>query len=162
MAKRTMQDYMDLMNYLYNNESSLSSVFGSMDLEEILKSYTLDRIYTKLEDHEIKNLVMGQFVGVEISEKVAKSKDVQCDQYSNLDYGDIMDIKYGNVLEYLPEEKVYKVLAVAGDRGDDHLVLMKLKYNQIKILFNEKYDEYRYDLIKCIGKFANNIIEKEG
>lgn len=162
MARRTMKDYMDLMNYLHNNEDSLPDIFGGRDLTEMLKSFTLDKIYTKLENHEIKNLNMGQFVGVEVTEELARSENVKCDLYSELDYDDIMEIKYGHVLEHLPKEKAYKVLAVAGYKGDDHFVLMKLPYSQIKVLFNEEYEEYRYDLIKYLGKFSDGTAKKEG
>lgn len=161
MARRTMEDYKNLLNHLESIGLETLAKFGVGSLEELLRKYSLEKIYDKLQKERIKKLNIGEFVGVEIDEEYAKSSNVTYDIYMDLDYTDVMDIKYGHIIEHLPKQRAYKVLAVGGYKGADNFVVLKLDYDQIKILFNEEYEEFRYDLMKYMRGLSSKVEEKE-
>lgn len=153
MAKRTMRDYMNLMEYLDDTYSDVTLIqkFGVDSIEELVKTYTMDEIYDKMEDEKYyRGLDVGEIVGVEIDEAWALSDNIYTMTYRQCCSQDIMDIEYGHILEYLREEKAYKVLAVANTEDGLCFVIAKLKKDQIKVLFKEEFEEFKYDIMKFI------------
>lgn len=159
MAKRTLDDYQALLNCLYNTtDFNVLKKFNVSDNDELIKKCTLDEIYTAFENESIRTLAIGDVVGVDLED--LDGDNVQLDRYAmeDISFDDVKEIKYAHVLEHIKEEEAYRAIAAVGDVGCEHIVVLKLKYHQIKILFDdEKFGNHRYKLAKFINVLDNGV-----